>query len=290
MDSVLKNMSRPDRATKRKATLNANFEAVIRESNDSLDSQFGPEARQESVKAIMEDLSGATVNAVAGRTFRRMEKLRERQALTVKGHELVSEAMARIVLSAAPLDEEAKSKFGKTILENSSSFFKSLFEDGTLKIADLSHNSSPVVRDFVAMALSEENCDAEEEKKNDDKVANIVTKKAKAAIKSEIAVAKKKQETDDELAGLAKAKADKKPVSEGLLPEINLQRAARQEAASPFARILRDTTRRTLKESGEQIDFDSALGEAAVGYCVLETLNTMNLLKDADAIISRLAS
>ena len=74
------------------------------------------------------------------------------------------------------------------------------------------------------------------------------------------------------------------------LGSLNLYRTNKEKVGSSlFSRLMKESARRILKERGV-MDPDRATGEAAVSFCVIETLNTMNLLKDPEAIVSRLSA
>jgi hypothetical protein len=156
-------------------------------------------------------------------------------------------------------------------------FVKRLFADGVVNMKSFVESPSALTRRVFEDALVNEGSGSEGDK---GKAAEVIKKKAEKVIKDEIKAA---EEKDDAVSSLPDSKkGGDSPVSEGT--GLGLRRHVKRRPMGIFGKLLTESGRAVIEGTGE-MDMDRVAGEAAIKYTVIETLNTMRICEDNDALI-----
>jgi len=280
--SILKDMLRPDRTSRRRAEQRSKAEQVLAEQAVKNQNEFGPNATAIAAGKKAQVLSEEGTCALSSKSTAKTKRLRERDKKTTEARTVVAEMVAGVVIRGLPLDESAIDQFGERIKDNTVSFVTGLLEDGTLKLRDFTESESQVVKDLVACSFLEPNNNLAIREAGD-QISEMVKEKAKKAIKAEIRAAKVQKKMEEDIDGETPAKADA-----GLGEGMELYRSKRIKPGERtfMSKILRETSKTLVRAEGE-LDMDRAVGEASVQFCIVETLNTMNLVKDLDNMVER---
>lgn len=193
----------------------------------------------------------------------------------------LAEQVAVIVVGALPLDEDALSRVSGAVRDNVEAFTEDLIAEGKIvSQKSFIENPSADVRDLAEEVLSD-NEDSGKTSAVREKVSDVVRKKTEEVIKREVKGAKEREALRSELSEKRKAIAES-----GL--GVFCRKSGRSTPGT-FGAIV-ESTARAMHVPGEELSYESVIGEAAIRYAILETFNTMRLVDGVSALAERLDS
>jgi hypothetical protein len=278
----MKSMLTPDITAKKKAILEQKTVETRVKMHERLMEQVGQDTmiaksinqRNEVLKDVA-DKHRSLIN-------NKKEPLRKIQENRSELNKLVSYCLSDIVLESLPLDQDVIVELKSSIERNAFNFFFSILDENLININSFLKSSTSDTNNLILSLIQG---DKSEVNRIKEEVADTVKSKAESSIKKEIKLAQENKERLDEMEETAKelkAKEEDDTVKEayGFLPKMRRTAHTKKNLSnSTFSTILRESVRKTIKNFNT-LNMDTAIGEATIGYNILETLNTLNLVND----------
>lgn len=273
----------PDRTSKKNTILKENSKLVLENHQRAINDEYGPDANSKKVADKVRGLMEG--DSLTHKVLKRKRNSMLREEKRTDMYSKLSTAMAAIVLEAAPIDPEAKEKYGESILNNSKKFMMSLFESRDMTINSFKENPSEMIQDFgIACILGEEEDIAGIIPSTSAKVAELVKSKTETVIKEEI---KNEKEREEIISDIQSKRPEKGSLNES--KSLGIYKSIGAKRKSSFNTLFKESIKTLINESAE-VDMDLAIGDAAIKYTLVEALNTMNLIKEPVEIVEKLVA